>query len=78
MTRALVAVFKSQVMAEVDRRSLSHDEAAQALTDLAIHYAGKAGLTLQSHTWMLGDRYAALRVESSGQVVHCTPEVHHE
>lgn len=44
MSRALVAVFKSQVMAEVDRRSLSETEAALALIDLAGHYAGRANL----------------------------------
>lgn len=46
MTRALVAVFKSWTMAEVDRRKLSPDEAARALRDLSLHYANKAKLTL--------------------------------
>lgn len=42
MSRALVAVFKSATMAEVDRRNLTSDEAARALVDLARHYASKA------------------------------------
>jgi hypothetical protein len=46
MSRALVAVFKSQVMAEVDKRKLTADEAARALRDLSLHYADKAKLTL--------------------------------
>jgi hypothetical protein len=44
MTRALVAVFKSQAMAEVSRRNLSDPEAALALIDLAAHYASRANL----------------------------------
>jgi hypothetical protein len=46
MSRALVAVFKSQTMAEVDRRKLSAREAARALRDLCLHYSTKSGLSM--------------------------------
>jgi hypothetical protein len=46
MSRALVAVFKSQVMAEADRRKLTDVEAARALRDLCLLYASKVGASL--------------------------------
>ena len=48
MTRALVAVFKSQVMAEVDRRHLTNEEAARSLRDLSLHFAGKARISVDA------------------------------
>lgn len=63
MTRALVAAFKSGVMADIDRRNLDPDEAVRALLDLAIYRARKAGLDRRALLALADDMFAAQAVE---------------
>lgn len=71
MSRALVAVFKSQTMAEVGRRNLPDIEAALALIHLAEHYASRAPLAVTAAALAVVLADAA---EKSRQVGDLNPE----
>ena len=66
MTRALAAAFKSSVTAEIDRHHLNHDEAVQAMLDLVVHHAPRAGIDRRALLALLDDKMTAAAVERGG------------